>query len=156
MSEASRDNGEKKDPVSLSNETPIIWPTVSHFRKIPSLSGMEHQSSGLLSVTLETELSHICSKLHDSQNFWTRLCRSYIESMTYKKTWYLMHWHFNNLKIYEHLLVITCKLHTNLAVTNTYDSSNASGYKLIANSLPFSTYCFKNNFIPNHTVLTEM
>jgi hypothetical protein len=61
----SRANGEEKDPVSLTQETPIIWPMVSYFREILSLSYRKHQSSGLWSVALERScFSHTGNTSH--------------------------------------------------------------------------------------------
>jgi len=50
----SKDKSEGKIQ-SLRNETPINRPTVSHYR--------------------DCAITHTHSKLHDNQNFWTRMCR---------------------------------------------------------------------------------
>jgi len=112
------------------------------------LSGMKHRSSDW-TIT------------HTQQTTWQpkfldKSVQNDIESVSYKKIWYLMHWHFNNLKVYWHPITRACKLQSNLAVTNTYDSSNTSRYKPLESCLPFSTYCFNINFISNNTAFTQM
>jgi hypothetical protein len=44
-----------------------------------------------------------------------------------------------------------------LCLLKVNDSSNTSGYKLIENTLPFSTYCITINLISNkNTAFTQM